>query len=206
MRPERAITTHLHLVPMIRMSGAISLLTLYGSWHAHGQFLTFFKLYIEHIFVLLFRPLSTCPLYVLLLHLVTISDTHTRSVRLLWMNDRPVAKTTHSTYKRQTSPTPARFKPAVPSSEQRQFHPLRWVHTCNVTAYRNAVTLQVTDTILSYELNFHPVPHRVTVSRERYALGSPVCYGSPSDVFTVSSGFIHSYILLFKLLTPELYI
>ena len=38
---------------------------------------------------------------------------------------------------------------------------LRWVHTCNVTAYRNAVTLQETDTIRSYELNFQPVPHGV---------------------------------------------
>jgi len=37
----------------------------------------------------------------------------------------------------------------------------RWVHTCNVTAYRNAVSLQVTDTIRSYALNFHPVPHGV---------------------------------------------
>ena len=45
--------------------------------------------------------------------------------------------------------------------------PLRQVHTCNVTAYRNAVTLQVTDTIRSYELNFHSVPHGVTVSCER---------------------------------------
>ena len=45
---------------------------------------------------------------------------------------------------------------------------LRWVHTCNVTAYRNAVTLQETDKIRSYELKFHPVPHGVTVSCERY--------------------------------------
>jgi hypothetical protein len=42
---------------------------------------------------------------------------------------------------------------------------------CNVTAYRNAVTLQVTDTIRSYNLNFHPVPHDVTVSCERYTVG-----------------------------------
>ena len=47
-----------------------------------------------------------------------------------------------------------------------------------VTAYRNAVTLQETDTIRSYELNFHPVPHGVTVSCERYTLAFPVCYGS----------------------------
>ena len=55
---------------------------------------------------------------------------------------------------------------------------LRWVHTCNVTAYRNAVTLQETDTKRSYELNFQPVPHGVTVSCERYTLAFPVCYGS----------------------------
>jgi hypothetical protein len=65
---------------------------------------------------------------------------------------------------------------------------LRWVHTCNVTAYRNAVTLQVTDTIRSYELNLHPVPHGVKVSCERFTLGVPVRYGSPSDVFVASCG------------------
>jgi hypothetical protein len=54
----------------------------------------------------------------------------------------------------------------------------RWVHTCNVTAYRNNVTLQVTDTIRSYDLNFHSVPHDVTVSCERYTVGFRVCYGS----------------------------
>ena len=65
---------------------------------------------------------------------------------------------------------------------------LRWVHTRNITAYRNTVTLQETDTIRSYELNFHPVPHGVTVSCERYTLAFPVCYESPSDVFAASSG------------------
>jgi len=38
--------------------------------------------------------------------------------------------------------------------------------------------LQETDTIRSYELNFHPVPHGVTVSCERYRFSFPVCYGS----------------------------
>ena len=75
---------------------------------------------------------------------------------------------------------------------------LRWVHTCNVTAYRNAVRLQVTDTIRSYEMNFHPVPNGVTVSCERYTAGFSVCYGSPGDVFATSSGFIHLYRLRFK--------
>jgi hypothetical protein len=51
-------------------------------------------------------------------------------------------------------------------------------HTCNLTPYRNVVTLQVTDAIQSYNLNFHPVPHDVTVSCERYTMGFRVCYGS----------------------------
>jgi len=75
---------------------------------------------------------------------------------------------------------------------------LRWVHTYNVTAYRNAITLQVNDAIRSYKLNFHPVPHVVTVSYECYNLGFSVCYGSPSDVFAASSGFVHLYTLCFK--------
>ena len=65
---------------------------------------------------------------------------------------------------------------------------VKGVHTCNVTACRKAVTLQVTDTIWCYELNFHPVPHGAKVSCERYRLGFPFCYGSPSDVFAASSG------------------
>jgi hypothetical protein len=55
---------------------------------------------------------------------------------------------------------------------------LRWVHTCNVTAYRNAVTLQVTYTIRSCDMNFLPMPHDVTVSCERYTMGFPFCCGS----------------------------
>jgi hypothetical protein len=57
---------------------------------------------------------------------------------------------------------------------------LRWVHTCNVTTYHNAVTLQVTDTIRSYGLNFHPVPHGVTVSCEHYTRGSQFVMGARS--------------------------
>ena len=75
---------------------------------------------------------------------------------------------------------------------------LRWVHTCNVTAYHNAISLQVTDTIWSYKLNFHPVPHGVTVFCKRYTMGFPVCYGSPSDVFAASSGYVHLCTLRFK--------
>jgi hypothetical protein len=70
---------------------------------------------------------------------------------------------------------------------------LRWVHTCNVPTYRNAVTLPVTDTIRSFELNFHSVPHGITVSCERYTLGFPVCYGSPSDVFAEEQTVVTCY-------------
>jgi hypothetical protein len=56
----------------------------------------------------------------------------------------------------------------------------------------------VADTIWNYELNFHPVPHGVTVSGERYTTGFPVCYGSRSDVFPASSGFVHLYVSRFK--------
>jgi len=31
-----------------------------------------------------------------------------------------------------------------------------------------------------------------------YTLGLPVCYGSPSDVFATSSGFVHLYTSCFK--------
>jgi hypothetical protein len=55
---------------------------------------------------------------------------------------------------------------------------LRWVHACNVTAYGNAVTLQVTDMERSYDLNFHPVPNGGTVSCKCYTMGFPVCYRS----------------------------
>jgi hypothetical protein len=52
---------------------------------------------------------------------------------------------------------------------------LRWVHT--IHAFRNAATLQVTHTIRSYDLNFHPVLVGVTVSCKRYTRQFPVCYG-----------------------------
>ena len=83
---------------------------------------------------------------------------------------------------------PAGFERTISADERLQTYALRWVHTCNFTAYRNTVTLQATDTIRSYELKFPPVPHGVTVSCERYILEFPVCYGSPSDVIAASSG------------------
>jgi hypothetical protein len=58
--------------------------------------------------------------------------------------------------------------------------------------------LQVIDMIQSYKLKFHPVSHGITVSCERYTLGFPVCYKSPSDVFAASSGFAHLNTLCFK--------
>jgi hypothetical protein len=104
----------------------------------------------------------------------THTHTHTQLVGLLWTWDRPVADnylTTHISHNRHTIMTQAEFEPAIPASKRPQTHCLRCVHTCNVTAYRNAITLQVTDMIQSYHLNFHPVPHGVTVSCERYTMG-----------------------------------
>jgi len=72
------------------------------------------------------------------------------------------------------------------------------VHTCNVTAYRNAVALQVTYMIRSYEMKFHPVPHSLTLFCERYTLRFPVCYGILIDVLAASSGFVHLYKLRVK--------
>jgi len=42
------------------------------------------------------------------------------------------------------------------------------------------------------------VPHGETASCERYTLGFPASYGSPSDFFAGSSGFVQLYILSFK--------
>jgi hypothetical protein len=55
---------------------------------------------------------------------------------------------------------------------------LRWVHTCNITAYRNSVMMHVTDMKWSYDLNFHSVPHSITISCKCYTMGYPVCYRS----------------------------
>jgi hypothetical protein len=42
------------------------------------------------------------------------------------------------------------------------------------------------------------VPHGVKVTGERYTTGFPVCNGSQKDLFAVSSGFEHLYVLCFK--------
>jgi hypothetical protein len=55
----------------------------------------------------------------------------------------------------------------------------RWVHMCNVTVYHNTIMLQLTDTKQSYDLNFHSVPHGVTVPCERYTLGFPSLLWEP---------------------------
>jgi hypothetical protein len=79
----------------------------------------------------------------------------------------------------------------------------RWVHTCNVIAGLNSITLWVIETIWNYELNFHPMPHGVTVSCKHYTLGFPVCYRSPSDVFAASSGFVQLYIYIYYTLKKK---
>jgi hypothetical protein len=111
------------------------------------------------------------PLWGSLTHLFT-----PHLVWLLWTSDKPL--TTHNTHKRQTYMPPAGFKFAIPASKHPHAHALRWVHTCNITVYCNAITSQVTDTMRSYDLNFHPVPHGITVACERFTMGFPVCYGS----------------------------
>ena len=80
---------------------------------------------------------------------------------------------------------------------------LRWVHTCNITAYCNAITLQVTDTIQSCELTFILCLTALTVSCEHYTMGFPVCYGSLSDVFATSSGFIHLSVYIYYALNRK---
>jgi hypothetical protein len=65
---------------------------------------------------------------------------------------------------------------------------LRRVHTCNVTAYRIAVTLQVTDTIRSYDLKFIPClmaqqyPASVTPGGSQFVTGASSS-GVPRDFF-----------------------
>jgi hypothetical protein len=56
----------------------------------------------------------------------------------------------------------------------------------------------VIDEIRSYELNFLPLPHGVTVACELYTRGVPSLLREPSDVFAASSGFVHLYTLHFK--------
>jgi len=42
------------------------------------------------------------------------------------------------------------------------------------------------------------MPHGATVPGERYTTGFPVCYGSRSNIFAVSSSFEQLYALCFK--------
>jgi hypothetical protein len=72
--------------------------------------------------------------------------------------------------------SPVEFEPIFSADKQPQTYALRWVHTYNFTANRHAVTLQVTDTIRSYDLNFHTMPHGVTISCDRYTMEFPVYY------------------------------
>jgi hypothetical protein len=140
----------------------------------------------------------------LILVIVEVSRSHSgtpQSVELLWTSDWPVAET--STWPHITLTTdrhPCLWWDSNPRSQQGIGR--RWVHTCNVTACCNAVTLQATDTIRRYELNFHPVPHGVTVSCERYTTGFPVCYGSPSDVFAEEQTVVTCHVARPHLLRP----
>jgi hypothetical protein len=54
--------------------------------------------------------------------------------------------------------------------------------------YCHAIMLQVTDTIQSYNLNFHTVPHGIRVYCERYTMEFLVCYGSQNIMNVKKSG------------------
>ena len=59
--------------------------------------------------------------------LITLNDTHTHSVRLLWTSDRSFAEnylSTHSTHNRQTSMPPAGFEPTISAGERPQTYVL----------------------------------------------------------------------------------
>ena len=62
----------------------------------------------------------------LLLHLITLNDTH--SVESPWMRDRPIADIStcskHNIHDRQTFMPPAEFEPAIPASEWTQTYAL----------------------------------------------------------------------------------
>jgi hypothetical protein len=70
--------------------------------------------------------LNHCRCRGLLLHLITLNDTHKHSVGLLWMSDQPVAET--STWQHTTLTTdihaPAGFEPSIPASDWPQSHAL----------------------------------------------------------------------------------
>jgi hypothetical protein len=72
--------------------------------------------------------------------MITLNDTHIRSVRLPWVRDRPVAEaytcTTQNIHKRQTSIPPAGFEAAIPASERPQMHALDRAATEIGTFYR----------------------------------------------------------------------
>jgi hypothetical protein len=55
---------------------------------------------------------------------------------------RDLYMTTHNTHNIRTSMSPVGFEPKISAGETTQSYPLRWVHTCNDTAYRNTVSWQ----------------------------------------------------------------
>jgi hypothetical protein len=87
---------------------------------------------------------------------------------------------TRNNHRRQISTTLVGFESTLSVGEGPQTYLLRWIHTCNVTAYRNAVTLQATDTKLSYDLNFQPVPHGVQYPASVTQWGSQFVTGAKS--------------------------
>jgi len=97
----------------------------------------------DHFFLLILPNHFRCR--GLLLHLITLKDTHThkhtQSVGLLWTRDRSVAETStwqHTTFKKDKHPYPAGFEPEVPTSERPETHDLDGAATgigLTVTSY-----------------------------------------------------------------------
>jgi hypothetical protein len=92
---------------------------------------------------LLVRPLLTthCRCRGLLLHLITLSDTHTHihSVGHPWTRDRSATEvstcTTYNINTRQTLMPPVGFEPAIPASERPQTYQLYLHHSYRPNRY-----------------------------------------------------------------------
>ena len=99
-------------------------------WWYYWGLQIFLSVFLLYFLFWLFLP-NHCGCRGLLLHLITLNDTHTHikpnSVGLLWMRDGPVADlylTTHNIHNRQTSIPPAGFEPTIPVGERPQTQPL----------------------------------------------------------------------------------
>jgi hypothetical protein len=133
------LTTHLHLMPRLRMTGVILLLPLHAFMVCTGTTLLLnvkclinFKISCSFFFLSFF--LSPSLFYLLvhsrcrgcLFHLITLRHTP-QSVGLLWTRDRPVAETStwqHKHCTRQTSMPPLGFEPTIPASARPQTYVL----------------------------------------------------------------------------------